>query len=115
VLFSPQQTGTYNGALRIDLNNRSLAVAVDGSTSAPEFSLQYLEPGTNNVLPVQEGGTVAFPPTPVDTKTTMTLVVMNRGRGTGFVNSIVLSGADASAFQLAGQPLLPAAVAANEF
>jgi hypothetical protein len=101
--------------LRIDLSGRSITAAVVGSTSAPEFSLNYVEPGTANVVPLADNGPLNFPATAADSKTDVTLVLVNRGQGAGFLNALSVRGGEAGVFQVIAQPTLPAPVGPSEY
>lgn len=68
---------------------------------APEFAFSATPPG-GNAFPLQQGATVSFPATPIDSTVNAVVVVTNRGSGPGTVNSIASTGA---AFQLVGLPL----------
>lgn len=68
---------------------------------APDFAFSYTPPG-GNAQPILSGGTISFPQTPVDTTANASLSIINRGSGSGTINSILSAG---SAFQLVGAPL----------
>ena len=67
IVFSPAQAGVFNGSFRISLSGTSIGGTLSGSTASPTFSLAYVEPDTNNVLTLQDRGTLAFPNTLVNT------------------------------------------------
>lgn len=73
---------------------------------APDFAFSYTPPG-GNAQPILSGGTISFPQTTVDSTTNATLLIVNRGSGSGTINSIASTGA---AFQLVGAPLPGTAV-----
>ncbi|MCX6636442.1 MAG: choice-of-anchor D domain-containing protein [Acidobacteria bacterium] len=73
--------------------------------TAPEFTVGYILSTDNNFNPLSPGGQIAFPATSINASTTVTVVVSNRGYGTGFVNSVAVAG---GSFQPAGLPALPA-------
>jgi len=68
---------------------------------APDFAFSYTPPG-GNAQPLAPGGTISFPQTIVDSTTTATLVILNRGSGAGLLTSVASTG---SVFQLVGAPL----------
>ncbi len=69
--------------------------------TAPEFAFSYIPQGGNATL-VSPDGVIRFPVTPIDTLSNTTVVITNRGSGTGVVNTIASTG---PAFQLSGVPL----------
>ncbi|MCU1260511.1 MAG: hypothetical protein JWO80_3396 [Bryobacterales bacterium] len=77
---------------------------------APNFSVNYVLPPSNNVTPILDGGTVTFPPTLINTTNSATIVIANTGTGPSTINSVTVSG---TAFQLQGLGLLPAAISAG--
>jgi hypothetical protein len=111
VQFSPRQLGSYSGSLRIELDDRTIAVTIEASTSDPDFSLLYLDPASRNMLPLTNGGTLAFAGTDVNSTAAYTVILRNTGSGTGFLTSISVSG---DGFQLADLPSLPATVNATQ-
>ncbi len=113
VRFSPRSTGTFTGELVISFTERSVRVAVEGSTSAAEFQLSYVDPRTTSRVLLAHGGRLPFPDTPVDTDGLVTLVIANRGPGTGFLDAMTVEGADSNVFELIDLPVLPLAIPAN--
>lgn len=79
--------------------------------TAPSQSLNASLPPDNNFFGVSEGGRIQFPQVLVNSSTSATIVLRNRGSGAGTVNSVSLAGAD---FQLQGVPILPARIESNE-
>lgn len=116
VRFSPRTVGVFRGELVISFTERTLRVAVEGSTSAAEFQLSYVDPRTGSRVPLADRGRLTFPDTAVETETPVTVVVQNRGPGTGFVDALAVEGPDAGRFELINLPVLPLAIPAdNEF
>lgn len=70
--------------------------------AAPEFAFTFT-PAGDNASQVAPGDTLAFPDTAVETTSTGTFTITNRGSATGAVNGVQASGA----FEVAGLPLLP--------
>jgi hypothetical protein len=106
--FNPKQLGSFTGTLRLELDNETIAAAIEGTTSNPEFSLSYIDPSTKNVVPLPQGATLTFPATALESSTSFTILLRNQGPGTGFVNSVSVAG---EAFQVTDLPSLPATVA----
>lgn len=79
--------------------------------TAPEFAFSYIPLGGNSTL-INSGGTIPFPLTAINATTSAVIVVLNRGTGTGTVNSISLS--SAGEFQLVGVPLPGTSVEASK-
>lgn len=107
VQFNPRQIGSYSGAIRIEVDDRTISATVEGSTSNPDLLLSYIDPVSRNAIPVPEGTTLSLPGTTLNTTTTYTVVLRNAGEGTGFVNAITVGG---EAFQLSDVPALPATI-----
>jgi hypothetical protein len=100
IVFAPTQVGTSNGSFRIDLAGTSISGSLSGSTAAPNVSLAYVDPDTNNLLPLRDGASLPFPGTPAGTALSVTLVASNNGAGTGIVDSITVNTGAPSTFQL---------------
>lgn len=73
--------------------------------AAPEYGLGYVIAPDNNFAPLHSGGSLTFPNTSVNGAVTATVVIANRGSGTGAVTGVSVTGA---AFRLTGLPALPA-------
>jgi hypothetical protein len=78
---------------------------VNGGTA--DFLIAYVFPSNGNVQSVDDGGTILFPATPVNTTTTANVSIVNRGSAPAVINSVTLS---AARFQLLSLPLLPASI-----
>ena len=109
-VFSPAQAGSFNGSFRITLSNNSISGTLTGPTASPNLSVAYVEPDTNNVRALQDGATLSFPNTLVNTVSSITLLVANNGAGTGLLNSITLGGNSPAVFQILSQPPLPLSI-----
>lgn len=105
--YSPTQLGTSTGTIRIELDDRTIAATLAGSTLQPEFSPAYIDPSSNNVQTLAVGGTIPFAGTNVGNTTSVVVVLRNQGPGTGFVTGVSVSG---TAFQLTDVPALPVTV-----
>lgn len=113
VRFSPRSTGAFTGELVISFTERTVRVTVEGSTSAAEFQLSYVDPRTTSRVLLADGGRIPFPDTPVETDGLVTLAVANRGPGTGFLDAMRVEGADSGVFELINLPVLPLAIPAD--
>ena len=109
IVFAPSQAGVYSGTFRIDLPGRSITGILAATTAASNISLAYIDPDTNNILPLRDGATLPFPKTATGASTSVTLVASNSGAGTGVIDSVAIN-ASAAAFQLLNLPALPASV-----
>ena len=107
IVFAPTQAGTFNGTFRIDLTGNSISGSLTATTASSNVSLAYVDPNTNNIVPLSNNSTLPFPNTQSGAGSTVTLVATNSGAGTGFINSVTLGGNSASAFQLLNLPALP--------
>ena len=114
IVFTPTQGGSFTGTLAISFTGGSISGTLSGSTSTSNISLSYIDPSTNSNLPLQNNSTLPFPNTTVGSVANVALVALNTGAGTGFLNSIILGGANASAFQLLNLPALPATIGPNQ-
>lgn len=78
---------------------------------APDYTFTYLPLPVGNSTPIQNGGTIVFPPSAVNATATATVVIGNRGSGPGAVGVISSTG---SAFTLAALPNPPATIDPNK-
>ena len=78
--------------------------------TTPDIALNYALSANANIIPIATGGTLPFGEVPVNTTSTATFIILNRGSGPGPVTSVTLTG---EAFQLLSLPLLPANLAGN--
>jgi hypothetical protein len=79
--------------------------------TAPSFSFSYILQSDLNVVPLQPGGSIVFPVTPIKGTSQASLNVTNRGSGTGTITGITITG---SAFKLSGLPLFPSAIPSGQ-
>ncbi len=108
IVFAPTQGGSFSGTFRIDLSGGlSISGVLTGSTAPSKMSLSYLDPATNSLIPLRDGGSLPFPNTVTGSASNVTLVVTNTGSGTGFVNAITLGSGASPTFQLLGLPTFP--------
>jgi hypothetical protein len=78
-----------------------------GAAGASDLICSYILSPSGNQTPLLNGHTLAFPPVSVNQTATATIVVSNRGSGSGAVQAVSASGAG---FRLSGLPLLPTTV-----
>jgi len=71
---------------------------------APDYSLSYASTLDGNILNLPPGGTLDFIDTVVNSATLTSMAVVNRGSGSGQVQSVTTTG---DAFSLVSLPLLP--------
>lgn len=109
IVFAPSKAGSYTGTFRFDLPGRSVSGTLTASTAASNFSLSYTDPDTSNVLPLANNATLQFPNTLAGTTSTIAVLAVNTGAGTGAINAITL-GSASSPFQLVNLPPLPFSV-----
>ncbi len=104
VRFKPLAAGHYTGTLKVDLSDKSVTVALDGSTAPPDFLLSYSDPRLNNNTPLSDGSPMTFPATAVSSFNSLKILIENRGTGAGTLKAVTINGAG---FELASLPLLP--------
>jgi hypothetical protein len=115
VQYTPSDATEVTAQLTIPYTEKS-ATSTQGTIeftlngTAPSLVVTYTLPTNGNVVSVIAGSTIGFPSTVVGASITATIGVVNRGSGTGFIQSISLSG---TSFSLEATPLLPLAVAPN--
>ncbi len=81
-----------------------VALAVPSLAQQSNFTFSYVLAANQNVVPLQSGGTIAFPATPLNSVSQAVLDITNTG-GPQPVENISISG---SAFSLQGLPAFPA-------
>jgi hypothetical protein len=84
------------------LSQGVITLTLAGGT--PQFVISYYIQSVQNVMPVADGGTVTFPPTPIGSSSQAVIQIGNNGSAAGLINSIQATG---SAFRTSGVPLLP--------
>ena len=80
-----------------------IAIGLTGTT--PDYSLNYGLSGDGNFASLPPGGTLSFVDTAVNSATLVSMVLLNRGSGSGQIESVTATG---DAFSLVAMPLLPA-------
>jgi len=98
------ETGGANGQ-----TNGNITFALQGTASS--FALSYVLQVDQNVVPLQSGGLILFPPTVLGATSQAALNITNLGSGAGVVTGISITGAN---FRIQGVPLLPATVASGQ-
>jgi hypothetical protein len=114
IVFAPTQPGGYNATFRIDLGSTAINGTLTGSTTASKITLAYIDPETNNTLTLSDRGVVQFPRTTTGTATTLTILAINTGAGTGQITAIALGSDTQSAFQLVTLPSFPISVSPSQ-
>ena len=89
----------------------SSAINLSLQGSAPNFVLSYVLQSDQNVVALPAGGTIVYPPTPINTAAQATLNLTNNGSGPGNVTGISITG---TAFRITGKPLFPLTLAAGQ-
>jgi hypothetical protein len=84
-----------------------LALAALALAQQANFVLSYILPSDLNVVPLQPGGSIFFPATPIGAISQAALNITNTGNASGQVNDVSIIG---SAFGLQGLPLFPVVV-----
>jgi len=87
------------------------AIVLTLQGTAPGFTLSYVLPADQNVVPLSSGATIPIPATPVNTTGQVALNITNTGSGTGTITGVSISGA---AFRLSHLPLFPVIVPAGQ-
>jgi hypothetical protein len=81
------------------------AINLNLQGTAPSFVLSYVLQTDLNTVPLQPGGTIAFPDTLINTTVQASLTITNVGSGPGQVNNVTLTGS--TALKFVGLPLFP--------
>src|SRR5229473_2199919 len=84
-----------------------LALAALAPAQQANFVLSYILPSDLNVVPLQPGGSIIFPATPISAISQAALNITNTGNASGQVNDVSIIG---SAFGFQGLPLFPLVV-----
>jgi hypothetical protein len=100
----------FTEQLTADTSRQGLLIlGINGVT--PDFKVAYVFAIDGNVTQLpDQGASISFIQTPLNNTTTATIAVVNRGSGTGELQSVLVSG---DAFSLVSVPLLPTAIAAG--
>jgi hypothetical protein len=111
-----QPSSSSPATAQLTINYKEASVATGGTITLnligalSNLQVSYALQSDQNVVTLPSGGTVQFPPTLVNTNASATIIIANRGVGSGTVNSITISGA---AFTIQSKPLLPLTVPAG--
>lgn len=115
VRFLPSSGARVTGRLTLTVTETVQGAATQGQLVvnlagfAPELVFSYTLPGGNAVA-ISDGGTITFPPTPLNTTASAVIAILNRGSATGTVSSVTASG---DAFAVSGVPLPPISIEAG--
>ncbi len=118
VRFNPTGIGPFTTRLTLTLEQVNVRTGGTTTTSflvnlhgvVADYALAYQLPGGNET-PVADGGVVLFEDTEIDSSTTATIIVTNRGTGPGTVEGVAVDGG--GVFVAGGLQLLPATVNAE--
>lgn len=119
VAFTPTSSQITSADFNLDYTEtfpepvapRSGVVAVGLNGVTPDLRLAYGFAVDGNVVPLPEqDAVIPFLPTPINSTTTASLILANRGSGPGRLISATVSG---DAFSILSLPFLPATLAAN--
>ncbi len=84
-------------------------IAFNLNGAAASLTVNYFSAPSNNIIPLSNGGTIAFPTTLVNTSSVVTVVIANLGAATGAIDAITVTGTNNS-FLLQSVGLLPTGV-----
>jgi hypothetical protein len=85
-----------------------LAFAATASAQQANYVTSYIVQPNGNQTAINDGGTIPFPSTNLNTTSSASFVIFNSGTGAGSVSAISASG---GGFTVSGLPLLPATLA----
>ncbi len=106
ISFVPTQPGAFQATFRLEMTGRTITGTVQASTATSNITLSYVDPDTNNVLPLLSNETLRFPDTVAGATSTINVIATNTGAGTGSIGAISIS----TPFQLLNLPSLPASL-----
>jgi hypothetical protein len=117
ITFSPtaanplQTTGTLQFQLVSATGQTfNVYITIFANVLQPNLILTYIDPTSGNQVPLSQGGILQFPKTTVKASSVAQIVVLNKGTGSGIVDSVSVTG---TGFTLTNEPLTPAAIAAG--
>jgi hypothetical protein len=113
IRFQPTASDRKTGRLTVrfaELNQRPSSFTLNLAGVAPEFGFTYMVQPNGNTALLNNGGTIAFPPSTVDETVTAIVTAANRGTGPGTIRSFASTG---DRFELAQLPFPPATVQPN--
>jgi Abnormal spindle-like microcephaly-assoc'd, ASPM-SPD-2-Hydin len=113
VTFAPTDANGASAQLQVpysETNTTGAAptvniIGLSFTGQSPAFTLSYALAPNNNIVQIQPGGTIPFPPTLINTTATGELLIINTGSGPGVVNGVSL--APSSVFSLSQTPFFP--------
>jgi len=86
-------------------NTTQSAIVLILAGTSPSYQFSYILTSNENVVPLQSGGTIPFPPTQINTSPTALLNISNGGSGYGTITAITQP--TDPAFKVSGLPLFP--------
>ena len=103
VRFTPTSSDRVTGTITVlyTFNRVNGQFSLNLVGISPEYAFSFV-PRDGNASPVNSGGSITFPLTPIDATSNSTVVITNRGTAPVKFNSATVNG---SAYQLAGVPL----------
>ena len=110
IVFAPPQPGSFTGAFQIGVPGGVLSGNLAGATPPANFSLEYVDPTTGNVVTLSSSSNLQFLNTQVGGSSTISMLVANTGSGSGFVSAVSLAGGTGSAFQIVSLLSVPVLV-----
>jgi hypothetical protein len=117
VQFTPSDAMVATAQINIPYTEKGATSQSTGTNGTIAFTLSgtvaslvvtYAFPTDGNVVTIDTGNTIGFPSTVLGTSIMAAMGVLNRGSGTGLIQSISISG---NSFSLQSLPLLPVSVA----
>ena len=102
IQYSPKQSETAPGSLRIVMDNRTIDIALSATSTGSRLVYTVLRNGT--LIPVSPNGLISFLDTPVGETSNLTLQVRNASSVEATISSIVVSG---TGFQISDAPATP--------
>jgi hypothetical protein len=82
------------------------------SGTVPSMVITYALPTNGNVITVDNGSTIGFPSEVVGSSISVPIAIINRGSGTGLIQSVAITGTDPT-FTLQQTPLTPLSLASG--
>jgi len=124
VVFKPSSALEVSGQLvlpfletvptTVGLQSAQNSITLNFIGTAPSFAFSYVLQSNLNSVPIQPGGTIAFPATLVNAAAQAAFVITNSGSGAGQITGVSLLPGSSPAFQLQATPGLPANLSAGQ-
>ena len=124
VVFKPSSALQVSGQLvlpfletvptTVGLQSAQNSITLNFIGTAPSFTFSYVLQSNLNSVPIQPGGTIAFPASLVNTPAQAAFVITNSGSGAGQITAVSLLPGSSPAFKLQATPGLPANLLAGQ-